>query len=101
MHSRAIFRENLPDGGRGSACAHKKRGGHTIALTAVAFDTSCDHIGSFICAALTYWYHVIYCVGFLAAVMASVVIAFQYFFTDSLIVGRVIALTQCQPLVSK
>ena len=40
MPSRAIFRENLPDGGRGCPVALKKARGHTIALTAVAFNAS-------------------------------------------------------------
>ena len=75
MHSRAIFRENLPDGGRGFPCALKKGGGHTIALTAVTFDASCDHISGFICAALADGYQVIHSIGLLSAVMASEVIA--------------------------
>jgi hypothetical protein len=76
MNGRAIFRENLPNGGRGSACAHKKGGGHTIALTTIAFDTSCNHIGSFISSTFADGYQMIDCVGFLAAVMAGEVIPF-------------------------
>jgi hypothetical protein len=75
MHSRAIFRENLPDGGRGFPCALKKGGGHTISLTTITFNTSCNHIGRFICAALTDGYQVIHSIGLLSAVMASEVIA--------------------------
>jgi len=44
MPSRAIFRENLPNGGRGSAGALKKGRGHTIALTAVAFDAGSKEV---------------------------------------------------------
>jgi hypothetical protein len=76
MLGRAIFRENLPNGGRGFGSALKKGRGHTIALTAVAFDTSSNHIGRFICATFTYRYQVIDCVGFLSAVMTSEIIAF-------------------------
>jgi hypothetical protein len=75
MFGRAIFRENLPDGGRGFPSALKKGRGHTIALTAVAFDTSCNHIGRFICAAFANGYQVIDCISFLTAVMTSKVIA--------------------------
>jgi len=48
----------------------------TFALTAVAFDTSCNHIGSFISSTFANGYQVIDCVGFLSAVMTSEVIAF-------------------------
>ena len=76
MSGRSIFRENLPNGGRGCRCAHKKAGGHTISLTTIARITSCNHIGSFICAAFADRYNVIDGSGFLSAVMTSVVIAF-------------------------
>ena len=76
MLGRAIFRENLPDGGRGFGCALKKGRGHTIALTAITFDTSSDHIRSFISSTFADGYQVIDCVGFLSAIMASEVIAF-------------------------
>ena len=75
MNGRPIFRENLPNGGRGFPCALKKGGGHTIALTAVTFNASCNHIRSFICAAFANGYQVIHSIGFLSAVMASEVIA--------------------------
>jgi len=48
MLGRAIFRENLPNGGRGCSVTLKKGRGHTIALTAVAFNAGSDHICSLI-----------------------------------------------------
>jgi len=75
MLGRAIFRENLPDGGRGFPCALKKGRGHSIALTRVTFDASRNHIGRFICAAFADGDKVIDCVRFLPAVMTSEVIA--------------------------
>jgi hypothetical protein len=72
---RAIFRENLPNGGRGFPTAVKKGGGYAVALTTVAFDAGCNHIGGFICAPLADGYQVIHCVGLLSAVMASEIIA--------------------------
>ena len=75
MLDRSIFRENLPNGGRGFPCALKKGGGHTIALTTITFNASCNHISGFICAALADGYQVIHSIGFLSAVMASEVIA--------------------------
>jgi hypothetical protein len=52
MPSRAIFRENLPNGGRGSAGALKKGGGHTIAFRTIALSAASHHIRSFISATL-------------------------------------------------
>jgi hypothetical protein len=75
MLGRAIFRENLPNGGRGFPNAVKKGRGHTIALTAVTFNASCNHISRFICAAFRYWNKMVDCVGFLSAVMTGEVIA--------------------------
>jgi hypothetical protein len=72
---RAIFRENLPNGGRGFPGELKKAGGYAVALTAVAFDTSSDHIGSFISTTFRDGYQVIHSISLLPAVMASEVIA--------------------------
>jgi hypothetical protein len=75
MLGRAIFRENLADGGRGFPNALKKGRGHTIALTRVTFDASRNHIGRFICTAFADRDEMIDCVGFLSAIMTSEVIA--------------------------
>jgi len=75
MLDRSIFRENLPNGGRGFPCALKKGRGHTIALTTITFDASCHHIRRFICATFANGYQVIHSIGLLSAVMASEVIA--------------------------
>ncbi len=54
----------------------KKGRGHTIALTAIAFDTGSDHIGSLISSTFANGYQVIDCIRFLPAVMAGEVIPF-------------------------
>jgi hypothetical protein len=99
--SRAIFRENLPNGGRGSGCALKKGGGHTISLRTIALSATGDHIRSFISSTLADRYQMINCSGFKPAVMASVVISLQHLESCLLIIGGVVASAQCQPLVSK
>ena len=74
MPSRSIFRENLPNGGRGCSVTLKKGRGHTIAFTAVAFNAGSDHICSLISSTFAYWYQMIHSIGFLAAVMAGEVV---------------------------
>jgi hypothetical protein len=101
MPSRAIFRENLPNGGRGSGCALKKGGGHTIALRTIALRATGHHIRSFISSTLANRYQVINCIGFQPTVMTSVVISLKDLKSCPLIVSGVVSSTQCQPLVSR
>jgi hypothetical protein len=75
MLGRAIFRENLPEGGRGFPGALKKPGGYAVSLTTIAFDTSCNHISGFISTTFRDGYQVIHSISLLPAVMASEVIA--------------------------
>lgn len=73
--SRALPGDKIPDGGRGFPGALKKPGGYSVALTAVAFVASGNHISSLICASLRYGDDVIHSIGFLTAVVTGVVIA--------------------------
>jgi len=101
MPSRAIFRENLPNGGRGSGSALKKGGGHTISLRTIALSATSHHIRSFISSTLADRYQVINCSGFKPAIVASIVISLEHLKSCLLIIAGVIASAQCQPLVSK
>ena len=87
MLDRSIFRENLPNGGRGSGSALKKGRGHTIALRTIALRAASHHIRSFISSTLADRYQVINCIGFLTAVMAGIVIALQDLQSSSLVIG--------------
>jgi len=89
-------------GGRGSGCALKKGGGHTIALRTIALSASCNAVRFIVGPVLANGYQMVNSVGFQPTIVASVIISFKHLLPNSLIIGCVVSLvTQCQPLVSR